>query len=122
MSTITYRIVRYSMAALFLWFGLSQIAHPGDWLAYLPSWVEALPVSPSAFLQLNGMFEVVLGAALLVGVMTRWAAALLAIHLFVIAATVAGDIGLRDAALAAATGSLSFSQPDGWTLDRRRRR
>ena len=121
-------LLRGGLAALFLWFGLSQIAAPADWVAWVPAWLVVslsnptmgLDVPAQTFVLLNGMFEVILGLTLAAGFMTRWVALLLSLHLFLIAYEVGyNDIGVRDFALGIATLSLFFFQPDQFTLDRK---
>jgi len=113
--------LRFGIVALFLWFGLSQITSPGDWVAWVPEWPTALTgLSPTAIVFLNGAFETMLGVALVVGFYTRLAAFLLALHLFVVAFEIGyNDIGVRDFVLAVATLSLAMFPPDRFTLDKR---
>lgn len=116
------------MAALFLWFGSQQLLHPGEWTGFLPLWVWDLPLSPELFVRMNGAFEVAGAALLIVGFFTRLVALALGAHLMVIAisvGTTGGDaaaIGVRDAALAAATLALAWSHVDEWTFDAKRKK
>ena len=118
MSSTSYRILRYAMAVLFLWFGVQQVMRPVDWQAFLPDWIFTMPVSPIVFVRANGVFEIVFGGALALGLYTRVAAAVLAFHLGIIAVSVGSNIGARDAALTAAVAAIAFTRPDSWTLDR----
>ena len=124
-STSAYGVVilRAGLVALFLWFGLSQLTAPGDWVAWVPQWTEILGLSANIVVLLNGAFEVVLGLALAVGFYTRVAALLLSLHLLFIAYEVGyNDIGVRDFSLAVATLSLALFEPDSFTLDKRMNR
>jgi uncharacterized membrane protein YphA (DoxX/SURF4 family) len=68
--------------------------------------------------QLNGSFEVLFGAMLLLGFYIRPVALLLALHMFQIAFTVGyGEIGVRDFGLAMATASAFFHGADRFSLD-----
>ena len=112
-------VLRGGLVVVFLWFGLSQVASPENWISWVPEWAVALMPAQTIVL-LNGAFEVVLGLALAAGLMTRWAALLLSLHLLLIAYEVGyNDIGVRDFGLAIATLSLFFFEPDQYTLDRK---
>lgn len=110
-------VVRYSAVALFLWFGIAQIYSPTIWVGFLPEWTGYFPIPGEMLVQLNGLLETVLALALFIGILTRAASILLGLHLFGIALTAGGAIGVRDAVLAAMTFSLAFSKPDQFTLD-----
>ena len=110
-------VLRFGMVVLFLWFGLSQITNPGDWVSWVPAWTSVF-LSPTMIVLLNGAFETVGGILLAVGFWTRWAALLLSLHLFLIAWEVGyNDIGVRDFALAVSTLALSLFGPDRFTID-----
>ena len=120
LNTYALPLLRAGLVLLFLWFGLSQVSAPGDWLAWVPEWTRAFGVSASTIVLLNGAFEVVLGALLAVGFYTRVAALLLSVHLLLIAYEVGyNDVGVRDLSLAVATLSLALFGPDQYTIDKR---
>ena len=112
-------ILRLGLAVLYLWFGMSEVAHPADWIAWVPPWASQLSgLSEAEIVLTNGLFETIAGLFLLAGFFTRWAALLLALHLFVIAFSVGyNDTGVRDFTLAIATLSLTLGRPDRYTLD-----
>ena len=119
LDTYALPLLRAGLVVLFLWFGLSQVTTPGDWLAWVPEWTSAFGVSASTIVLLNGAFEVILGALLAVGFYTRIAALLLSIHLLFIAYEVGyNDVGVRDFVLAVATLSLALFEPDQYTIDK----
>ena len=68
-------VLRFGLVMLFLWFGLSQIISPGDWVAWVPELASALMPAHTIIL-LNGAFETILGLALAAGFLTRIAAPL----------------------------------------------
>ena len=110
-------VLRLGMAFLFLWFGISQLSAPSDWLSWLPAWTDALPITPTTLVLLNGGFEAVLGLLLAVGFLTRWAAVLLAAHLFFIAYEIGyNDIGIRDFCLAIATVAVTLFDKDRYSI------
>lgn len=117
MSLTSTQVVRISAVLLFLWFGFQQLVSPGNWVGFLPAWTGYFPVPGEMLVQLNGWAEIILAALLAIGVSTRIVAALLGAHLFFIALSAGGAIGVRDAALAFMTSSLCLGTPDAWTFD-----
>ncbi len=114
-------VLRFGLVILFLWFGLSQVTNPGAWTSWLPTWTQSLPVSGTALVLFNGLFEAGLGAALAAGFWARLVATLLALHLLLIAYEVGyNDIGVRDFCLAIATSAIALFGPDKYSLDERR--
>ena len=114
-------VLRGALVVLFLWFGLSQITNPGGWVSWIPTWALSIGLSGQTIVLLNGSFETILGIAIAVGFLTRWAALFLALHLLFIAYEIGyNDIGVRDFALALCTFALALSHPDEFTLDGRR--
>ncbi|MDP2704854.1 MAG: DoxX family membrane protein [Patescibacteria group bacterium] len=113
-------VVRIGVSLVFLWFGFSQIGNPSTWFGFLPDWI---PMSyQTIFIYINGGFEIVFGTLLLLGVFTRVAALLLALHLAGIVVTVGySAIGVRDFGLTLATLSVFLHGPDAFTIDSRSR-
>ncbi len=122
MSRLSTLVIRFALCALFAWFGVQQLLHPEAWVSFLPEWLGYLPIPAEMIVQWNGWFEVVAVALFAVGYMTRVVAFVLGAHLMAIAVTVGGAIGVRDAALAAATLAFVVSRPDDWTFDAREAR
>jgi uncharacterized membrane protein YphA (DoxX/SURF4 family) len=110
-------ILRYSYVVLFLWFGTSQLLNPGAWTSFLPEWLGYLPMPPEMFVQLNGWAEIIAALFLLTGTYVRLVAGFLALHLFGIAISTLGAIGMRDAILAMIGVTLAAHAPDECTLD-----
>jgi len=117
MSKYSAILLRFSMAGVFLWFGLMQLTDASTWIGFLPEWLGYIPVSSEVIVQVNGWLEIVLAIAMLSGVWTRVAATILGTHLMGIAIMVGGATGVRDAGLALATLSLVLANVDSWTLD-----
>ena len=113
-------VLRLSIALVFLWFGINQIADPNQWVAYVPDSVvnfSGLAVTTIVFL--NAIFEIILGSALLLGFFTRWTAALLALHIIDIFIIVGMNAtGVRDFGIAAATVTIWLNGSDWLSLDR----
>ncbi len=113
-------LLRYGLSIVFLWFGLNQILSPTTWIAWLPHWVQSIPMSASLIIIINGTIEVLLGSLLALGFATRFVAFVLGIHLFGIALTVGyNDIGIRDFGLSLAVFSIALHGPDAWCIDRK---
>lgn len=110
-------VVRIGISLVFLWFGSSQIGNPEAWVRLLPDWTSFLPFEPATLIQANGIFEIVFGALLLLGVYVRPVALLLALHMFNIVFTVGyNGIGVRDFGLAMATTAIFLYGADRFSL------
>lgn len=111
-------VLRFGMALVFLWFGFSQIFNPDQWVSFLPGFLEVFPISASNFVLANGSFEVIGGVFLILGVYTRLAALLLALHLFGIAFIIGWNaLGVRDFGLAVATLVIFLQGAGGLSFD-----
>jgi uncharacterized membrane protein YphA (DoxX/SURF4 family) len=111
-------LLRLSMAAVIIWFGVSQLTDPNSWLGFLPTWTATLPISQTALVYLNGWFELSFGLSLLFGFYTRFVALLLALHLLDITYIVGYNaIGIRDLGLALATISVFLFGSDTFSID-----
>jgi len=112
--------LRYSMAALFLWFGLNQLFNSGAWVAWVPDRLFGLAVNPVTVIMVNGSFETLFGLFLAVGLFTRFSAVVLALHLFGIAFTIGyNDISVRDYAIALATLAVAMHGSDALSYDKK---
>ncbi|HLD06443.1 MAG TPA: DoxX family membrane protein [Candidatus Nanoarchaeia archaeon] len=112
-------VTRIGLSAVFLWFGISQLADPGYFLGYVP---DALAAQGETLLLANGIFETVFGSLLLLGLFTRIAALLLGLHLLGIAGGLGyNDIAVRDIGLTLAAFSVALFGADRWTLDYHRK-
>ncbi len=112
-------LLRLSMSIIILWFGYQQIVDANSWLGFLPPWTTSLPISQIDLIYLNGTFEIVFGIFLLLGFYTRFAAVMLALHLFDITYTVGYDaIGVRDMGLAMSTLVVFFYGADSLSVDK----
>lgn len=115
-------LLRFGLAFLFLWFGISQVTSPESWTAWVPQWADLYLGARSAVLA-NGWFEIAGGILLTLGLWTRTVALLLSLHLFFIAYEVGyNDIGVRDFVLAISTLAVSLFGADKASLDINARR
>lgn len=117
---ITPAIVRYALAIVFLVFGLDQLIRPEYWLGYLPSWLPVLGLSETTLIVMNGIFDLVLGALLALGLFTRVAAAFGGLHLLGVMVSLGyNDIAVRDFGLLIVAIAILFHGPDDYSLDER---
>jgi uncharacterized membrane protein YphA (DoxX/SURF4 family) len=121
MSKYAPTVLRIGMSLVFLWFGTQQLMHAENWIGFIPDFVvNMLPVAPTTFVMGNGIFEVIFGIALLLGIFTRPVSLILAIHMLGIALSLGWSaIGIRDFGLTFATTAIFLYGADFYTLDRK---
>ena len=109
-------ILRIALAFVFLWFGFSQMSNAAQWVGFVPDWATSI-MSAGMLVYLNGIFEIIAGLMLAIGIVPRYIALLLGIHLFIISSSLAfAAVGVRDIGLALATLSLFFLGNDKLAL------
>ncbi|MFZ2167500.1 MAG: DoxX family protein [Minisyncoccia bacterium] len=103
-------VLRLGLAGVFLWFGFSQLIDGISWVSWVPEWaVNVIHLPPAMIVLANGLFEVIFGTLLALGLWTRFAAFVLALHLVVIAFDIGlTAIGVRDFGLTLATLALAL--------------
>jgi uncharacterized membrane protein YphA (DoxX/SURF4 family) len=112
-------ILRIGISLVLLWFGISQVTNASAWIGWLPSFTSSWPISQTALVFLNGSFEIILGLMLILGLYTRVAAALIALHLLGITLSVGyNEIGIRDFGLFMAALAIALNGDDDWCLDK----
>lgn len=111
-------ILRVGLGLMLLWFGISEVLDPELWSSYIPEY--ALALAPAVTLvYVNAAFEILFGAALVLGVFVRIAALFSGLHIALIALHLGyNEIAIRDAALAAMGIGLSLLPLDRFTLKR----
>lgn len=115
-------LVRLSMCFVILWFGINQLVNPADFMGYLPEFLLTSGYA-GTIIFFNGVFEIIFGTLLLIGLFTRIASFLLGIHLFFIVLGLGyNDIAVRDFALMLATFAITIRGEDQWCLDYRRKK
>ena len=116
-------VLRISMSFVILWFGLTNIFNPQYLVGYLPKIAYSLPIEPLTLLLINGIFEVIFGLLLLVGLFTRVVSLVLFLHILIIMFGVGyNDIAVRDFGLALATFVIFLNGPDKFCLDKKLKR
>ncbi len=109
MKSSAFHILRVGMAITFLWIGILILRDPVGWGGYVQPWAaNLLPISLKGVMIGTALFDIIIGALLLIDYFTWLAALLGALHLVTVL-TVSGintitvrDIGLFTAALALA--------------------
>jgi len=101
-------ILRLSLAFVFLWFGFSQLSDAAKWVSFVPDFAAKI-IDPGVLVLLNGLFEVVAGSLLAIGIFPRYVALILGAHLLFIGGSMGfSPVGVRDIGLAFATMSFFF--------------
>lgn len=112
-------LLRYGMAVVFLYFGISQIVDTNNFLGYLPNFLFNTSFA-STLILINGVFEIIASILLIIGFKTRIVAILLALHLALITFEVGwSQTGIRDFGLTIATIAIALQGPDNWCLDKK---
>ena len=110
-------VLRLGIALVFLWFGTQQLLHATSWTSYLPTFTTSWSIKATTIVMLNGLFETIFGALLLLGVFVRSVALVLALHMFGILISVGyNEIGVRDFGLLIATIAIALNGKDEWSL------
>lgn len=109
-SRLGFLVLRLGLAAVFLWFGFSQLFDGINWVSSVPEWaVNLISLPPAMIVLTNGLLEVVFGSILAMGLWTRFASLVLALHLVPIMLNIGfTPIGVRDFGLMMATIALGL--------------
>lgn len=90
-------IARYGVGIVFFIFGISQIINPENWVAWLPSFSFNLGITGESLIYINGAFDFIVGALLLIGIWIRPVALVGAVHIAGIIVSLGyNDIAIRD--------------------------
>lgn len=120
MSETAPTIVRLSISLVVLWFGINQVINPEKFMGYLPSFLLMLDYAKNLVL-FNGIFEIIFGTLLLIGLFVRPVALILAVHLLSITLNLGyNDIAVRDFGLTLITIAVFLGGADKWSLDYQR--
>lgn len=111
---------RLGLSIVFLWFGINQLFNPDHFLGYLPGFLLDLEYA-RYFVIANGIFEIIFGTLLIIGLYTRLAAIILGLHLVAITSQLGyGETAVRDFGLALSTISIALGGADKWCLEKKR--
>jgi len=112
-------LARYGVGIVFFLFGILQLINPQSWVSWLPEFIVN-NFDPVTFIYVNGIFDLVIGAFLLVGFLTRIVALLGILHLLgVIFSLGFNDISIRDFGLLLVLVSVLLHGSDEWCLDKK---
>ena len=93
----TSLLLRLGISVVFLLFGIDKFIRPLFWAAFVPKFLnDIIPFSLTNFIYLMGLIETILGALIFIGLFTRIASILSAIHLFFIIISLAIPLGYND--------------------------
>ena len=59
-------LLRLAVAFPLIWAGVSQITNPTNWVGFVPVWLASI-VDPEAFLGIHSLFNLIVGAGILLG-------------------------------------------------------
>jgi len=115
-------VLRLALAAVFLWFGFSQLQNPAMWAEIVPSWAVSFSgMSAETLVYINGIFEIIGGSMLALGIFVSPVAFLLFLHLLVITSNFGvSPVGVRDFGLSFATLAIAFFGSDSYCFMRER--
>jgi len=112
-------ITRIALALVFLWFGFTQV-FTDMLIGYVPTWV---PFAASTVGVISGVFELIFGGLLLIGLFTRTSAALLGLYLIGIIFSLGyNDVAVRDVGLLLVLIAVIVNGPDKWCMDVRKKK
>ena len=114
-------VTRIGLSLVVLWFGVNQLINPGTFRGYLPGFLLSLSYAKTIVL-LNGVFEIVFGGLLLLGLFTKLSSLLIGLHLIgIIIGMGYNDIAVRDVGLMIVSFGIYLGGADKWSLDYKRR-
>jgi uncharacterized membrane protein YphA (DoxX/SURF4 family) len=111
-------VLRLTLAAVYLWFGFSQLTAPNIWTSMVPEWATGMSgMGAPTIIHLNGVFEIVASILLILGLGVRYVALVLAGHLLVVAYELGWNAtGVRDFGLSFSTLALALFGDDEFSL------
>ncbi len=110
----TDALLRWSIAAVFLWFGIAQLSDPSTFLSYAPAWIG---LEPSTLVLLNGALDTSLGTLLLIGVYPSLVGGVAVVHMLGIVVSLGyNQVTVRDAGLMLATVVITLNGADEYCV------
>ncbi|MBS3089804.1 DoxX family membrane protein [Candidatus Pacearchaeota archaeon] len=116
----TPSLVRYAVGIVFLLIGIMQFSSPESWIGYLAEGFS-IPFGISLTQAMTGIgaFNALVGLLLIIGLITRIAAALAVLHLIGVIASIGyNDISIRDFGLLLAALSVFLNGTDSLCLEK----
>ena len=114
-------ILRIGMAGVLVWFGAHQLMEPNNWVGFVPDYATSLSgFSALQIVLMNGCAEIVLGLFIFLGLFTRAAAFVMAVHLALIAFSLGNTaVAVRDWGLVAGLLALVFTGPGMYSFEKK---
>ena len=113
-------IARYGVGIVFFIFGIWQLIHPSQWFGYIPGFILGV-FSPGTIIFFNGIFDTIVGLALIRGIKVRIFAGLGTLHLLFTSITLGfNDVAIRDFGLAVVLFSVFLHGPDKLCWDKQK--
>lgn len=108
---LTTLILRVGLGFVFFYFGIDKLINPINWKGFItPELMNILFIDINLFILLLGIFEIILGLMLILGILTRTAALIISLHLFLVIITQGfNQISVRDIGLFAMAISLTIT-------------
>ena len=117
-------LARYGVGIVFFIFGIDQLVRPGAWIAWVPSYVinfgTNFGMNNISFIYFNGLFDLIIGFLLIIGIFVRIVALIGALHVAGIIISLGySDISVRDFGLLLILISVFLNGPDELCLDKK---
>lgn len=108
MRQVGFHILRVGIAITFLWVGVLILKDPAGWSGYIQPWAQnLLPISAISVMIITAIFDIAVGALLLINMFTWIAAAGAVFHLItVLIVSGINQVTIRDVGILA--GSLAL--------------
>jgi len=92
------KILRIGLGITILWFGLSQLISPQNWVGFLPEWAFTQSfITTITLVYFNGIFETLTALMLVTNQYSKTVAFLLALHMLIIIYHLGyNDLAVRD--------------------------
>jgi uncharacterized membrane protein YphA (DoxX/SURF4 family) len=111
---------RVGVGFVFLIFGIWQLINPQGWLGYVPNFILNSGINPITILLLNGVFDLLIGLGLVLGLFLRIVSLLGIIHLAGISYSLGwNDVAVRDIGLMIVLIAIFLQGPDEFCLSKR---
>lgn len=117
-SDISLLLLRISLGALFLYFGLLAVTDPEGQLSWMSTWVNSLPViGTPVFIFVFGIVQIIIALCLILGIYVRYAALAAGAALIGIIINLGfNDVAYRDVVILTAALVLATQLRFRWAL------
>ncbi len=114
------KVLRIGLGSTILWFGLSQVINPSNWIGYLQVWSFNLTfISTITLVYFNAFFEILTSLLLIFNQYTKFFSILLSLHMLVIIFHLGyNNIAVRDFGIMIGFLALIFISENKGILDK----